>query len=132
MQIGQLAQQAGVAVDTVRYYEKQGLLPAPPRRGSYRAYEHDDVLRLRFIRRAKALGFTLGDIASLLDVSAHRNEDMGALRDTAAARLAELDARIAELERVRDALRQVVSACPGHGQLATCPILASLTREAQP
>ena len=85
MQIGQLAQHAGVAVDTVRYYEKQGLLPAPPRRGSYRAYEHDDVLRLRFIRRAKALGFTLGDIASLLDVSAHRNEDMGAVRDTAAA-----------------------------------------------
>ena len=129
MQIGQLAQQAGVAVDTVRYYEKQGLLPAPPRRGSYRAYEAEDVLRLRFIRRAKALGFTLEQIGSLLALSAQRGADMGGLRDAAQARLSELDARIAELQRVRNGLRQVVEACPGHGDLSACPILSALSQE---
>jgi MerR family transcriptional regulator, copper efflux regulator len=129
MQIGQLAQQAGVAVDTVRYYEKQGLLPAPSRRGSYRMYEPNDVLRLRFIRRAKGLGFTLEQIGSLLTLSAHRGADMGGLREAAQARLSELDARIGELERVRDGLRQVVDACPGHGALDTCPILSALSQE---
>jgi MerR family transcriptional regulator, copper efflux regulator len=129
MQIGQLAHQAGVAVDTVRYYEKQGLLPAPPRRGSYRAYEAEDVLRLRFIRRAKALGFTLEQIGSLLALSAQRGADMGGLHEAAQTRLSELDARIAELERVRDGLRHVVAACPGHGDLAACPILSALSQE---
>lgn len=139
MQIGQLAQAAGVAVDTVRYYEKQGLLPAPPRRGAYRAYAREDVQRLRFIRRAKALGFTLEEIAGLLQLSAHRNDgvgndgvgndDMGAVRQAAQARLDEIDRRIAELERVRAGLRQVLEACPGHGALADCPILASLAAE---
>lgn len=132
MQIGQLAREAGVAVDTVRYYEKQGLLPTPPRRGTYRAYEASDVQRLRFIRRAKGLGFTLEEIASLLDLSAQRHQDMGTVRETAQARLADLDARIAELQRVRAALSQVVHACPGHGELADCPILASLTKGTQP
>ena len=129
MQIGQLAQAAGVAVDTVRYYEKQGLLPAPPRRGAYRAYAREDVQRLRFIRRAKALGFTLEEIAGLLQLSAHRNDDMGAVRQAAQARLDEIDRRIAELERVRAGLRQVLEACHGHGALADCPILASLAAE---
>ena len=129
MQIGQLAQAAGVAVDTVRYYEKQGLLPAPPRRGAYRAYAREDVQRLRFIRRAKALGFTLEEIAGLLQLSAHRNDDMGAVRQAAQARLQEIEQRIAELERVRAGLRQVLDACPGHGALADCPILASLAGE---
>ena len=129
MQIGQLAHAAGVAVDTVRYYEKQGLLPAPPRRGAYRAYAREDVQRLRFIRRAKALGFTLDEIAGLLQLSAHRNDDMGAVRQAAQARLDEIDRRIAELERVRAGLRQVLEACPGHGALADCPILASLAAE---
>ena len=129
MQIGQLAQAAGVPIDTVRYYEKQGLLPAPPRRGVYRAYEREDVQRLRFIRRAKGLGFTLDEIAGLLQLSAHRHEDMGAIRQAAQSRLQDVEQRIRELERVRDGLRQVVDACPGHGALADCPILASLAEE---
>ena len=87
MQIGQLAQAAGVAIDTVRYYERQGLLPAPPRRGSYRNYQAEDVLRMRFIRRAKGLGFSLEEIAGLLQLSAHRNDDMAGLKQAAQARL---------------------------------------------
>ena len=129
MQIGQLAQAAGVAIDTVRYYERQGLLPAPSRRGSYRNYQTEDVLRMRFIRRAKGLGFSLEDIAGLLQLSAHRNDDMAGLKQAAQARLSALDERIAELERVRSALKQLVKACPGHGDLATCPILAALSEE---
>lgn len=128
MQIGQLAKLAGVAVDTVRYYERQGLLPPPSRKGSgYRRYEQEDVLRLRFIRRAKTLGFTLEEIAGLLDLSARRNDDMADFRQAAELRLQALDTRIAELERVRSALRQLVTACPGHGALAACPILAALS-----
>ena len=129
MQIGQLAQAAGVAIDTVRYYERQGLLPAPQRRGSYRNYQAEDVLRMRFIRRAKGLGFSLEEIAGLLQLSAHRNDDMAGLKQAAQARLSALEDRIAELERVRLALKQLVAACPGHGDLATCPILAALSEE---
>lgn len=130
MQIGQLAKRAGVAIDTVRYYERQGLLPAPPRKSSgYRRYEPDDVLRLRFIRRAKALGFTLEEIGGLLELSARRNDDMADLKQAADLRLQALDTRIAELERVRAGLWQLVTACPGHGALTTCPILAALSLE---
>ena len=130
MQIGQLAKLAGVAVDTVRYYERQGLLPRPQRQGSgYRRYAQDDVLRLRFIRRAKALGFTLEEIAGLLELSARRNEDMADLKQAAELRLQVLDNRIAELQRVRAGLRQLVAACPGHGVLAACPILAALSED---
>lgn len=129
MQIGQLAQAAGVAIDTVRYYERQGLLPTPARRGSYRSYQAEDVLRMRFIRRAKSLGFSLEEIAGLLQLSAQRNEDMAGLKQAAQLRLSALEERIAELERVRAALQQLVKACPGHGDLASCPILAALSEE---
>lgn len=128
MQIGELARRAEVAIDTVRYYERQGLLPKPLRQASgYRRYQDDDVLRLRFIRRAKALGFTLDDIAGLLELSARRPEDMADFKQSAQVRLEALDARIAELERVRSGLRKLVSSCPGYGALATCPILAALS-----
>lgn len=128
MQIGELAKRAGVAIDTVRYYEREGLLPKPLRqRSGYRRYEADDVLRLRFIRRAKALGFTLEEIAALLALSAGRTGDMAELKQAAELRLQALDTRIAELERVRAGLQQLVTACPGHGDLTTCPILAALS-----
>ena len=130
MQIGMLARRAGVAIDTVRYYERQGLLPKPHRQASgYRIYEEDDVARLRFIRRAKTLGFTLEEIASLLELSSRRDEDMASLRQAAEARMAEIAARITELERVRSGLQQLVTACPGHGALATCPILSALSED---
>lgn len=130
MQIGALAKRAGVPIDTVRYYERQGLLPAPPRQLSgYRRYEEGDVLRLRFIRRAKALGFSLEEIRGLLELSARRHEDMADLKQAAQVRLQSLDARIAELEAIRAALQQLVTNCPGHGQLASCPILAALAKD---
>lgn len=128
MQIGQLAKQAQVPIDTIRYYESHDILPAPARSGSgYRTYSEDDVARLRFVRRAKALGFTLREISELLQISS--GEDMAAMRTAAAARLAGVERKLDELTRIRDGLRALVVACPGHGHVQTCPILAALSKE---
>lgn len=128
MKIGTLARQAGVAIDTVRYYERQGLLPAPARTASgYRSYVDGDVARLRFIRRAKALGFTLGEIRELLGLTERRERDMAGVKSAAIQKLADVDARIAELQRMRGGLERLVASCPGHGPLAQCPILDALS-----
>lgn len=129
MNIGQLARLAGVPIDTVRYYERQQLLPLPARSAAgYRRYQDEDVLRLNFIRRAKALGFTLEEIKDLLAISASR-DDMAQVKAAASAKLALVEERIAELQRVREALRGLVEACPGHGDSSTCPILAAFNEE---
>lgn len=130
MNIGQLARLAGVPIDTVRYYEREQLLPTAKRSGAgYRIFNDSDVARIRFIRRAKALGFTLEQIGELLAVSAGCGQDMQAVHQTAAARLADIDQRMRELQRVRDALSQLVSACPGQGDLAACPIMTALQED---
>ncbi|MDD3765355.1 MAG: MerR family DNA-binding protein [Nevskiales bacterium] len=130
LSVSQLASQAGVGIDTVRYYERAGLLPKPPRRPSgYRAYPQQSVERLRFIRRAKALGFSLEEIAELLALS-DRSGDAEQIRRLAATRLAEVERRIAELQRVRDGLHRLVDACPGHdADTRDCPILSALNGE---
>lgn len=130
MNIGQLARQAGVPIDTVRYYERQGLIPEPARSASgYRQYQRDDVTRLAFIRRAKTLGFTLEEIGELMAITGQSSRDMRQMKDAAAKKLEVVDARLAELTRMRDALRGLVDACPGHGPLDTCPIMAALCTE---
>ena len=130
MQIGLLAKRAGVPIDTVRYYERNGILPPPERQASgYRAYTERDVERLRFLRRAKALGFTLVEIRDLLELSSRRDDDMGSLKATASEKLADVEQKLAELSRIRDGLRVLVDACPGHGALERCPILAALAQE---
>ena len=128
MNIGQLARQAGVPIDTVRYYERQHLLPTAQRSaGGYRVFSDSDLTRLQFIRRAKPLGFTLEEIGELLVLSDQHSQDMGSVRDTAQARLQDIAQRMAELQRMHTALSQLVDACPGHGTLDQCPILAALT-----
>lgn len=125
--IGRVAQSAGVAIDTIRFYEREGLLPEPRRRPSgYREYDQGAVARLRFIRRAKDLGFTLEEIRELLALSADRHGGVEGVRERAAARLRAINARIAELQRVRDGLSELVEACPGHGAPEDCPILKAL------
>ena len=125
--IGRIAQSAGVAIDTIRFYEREGLLPEPRRRPSgYREYDQATVSRLRFIRRAKDLGFTLDEIRELLALSADRHVGVEGVRERAAARLLAIDERIAELQRVRDGLSELVDACPGHGAPEDCPILKAL------
>lgn len=129
MQIGQLAIRSGVAIDTVRYYERHSILPPPQRLPSgYRRYSEDDIARLRFIRRAKGLGFTLTEIRDLLVLSSHPADDMAGLKATANEKLADVEHKLAELTRIRDGLRTLVDACPGHGTLERCPILAALSK----
>lgn len=128
--IGQFAKRAGVPIDTVRYYERRHLLPDPDRRTSgYRQYALDDVDRLRFIRRAKGLGFSLDEIADLLTLSTDRERGVKGVKARAKARLAELESRIAEMQRIHSGLRTLIDACPGQGVLDACPILTALTAE---
>ena len=129
--IGQLAKRAGVPIDTVRYYERNQLLaPAGRLESGYRRYGEAQLKRLRFIRRAKALGFSLAEIRELLALSEGRS--VAKVKRAAEARLADVEQRLAELERIRDALRTLVSACPGHGRAEACPILNALNEESPP
>lgn len=128
MTIGRLAERVGVSIDTIRYYERNGLLPAPTRRASgYREYAAADVERLRFIRRAKEIGFTLSEVAELLSLTANRNDDMRGVKRKAEQRLAQVEHKIEELQRVKRGLKKLTAACPGHGELARCPIVTALS-----
>lgn len=125
--ISKLAAAAGVGVPTVRYYERRGLLPKPQRRASgYRDFDHASVRRIRFIRQAKELGFTLRDVSALLKLRVTPGSDCAAVRARAAGKLAEVTARLAELERIRDALAKLVAACPAGGPVTHCTILDAL------
>ena len=128
--IGGVARRAGVGIDTIRYYEREGLLPEPQRRASgYRDYGPDVVERLRFISRAKDLGFTLEEIRELLALSTDRERGVKTVKQRAEARLGEVEQRIRELQRMRRGLKQLIDACPGHGALEHCPILRALGGE---
>ncbi|MBE1162710.1 MerR family DNA-binding protein [Dyella acidiphila] len=128
--IGAVAKRAGVQIDTIRYYEREGLLPEPLRRASgYRSYNESVIGRLRFIRRAKELGFTLEEIRDLLGLSADRHRGVKEVKQRAEQRLASIDARIAELTRIRQGLEQLIEACPGRGDPEQCPILRALAGE---
>lgn len=128
LSIGQIAEQAGVAIDTVRYYERNGLLaPAGRQASGYRRYGASELRRLRFIRRAKGLGFTLDDIRALLALSDER--DVAEVKRAAQRKLDDIDHRIAELQRVRAGLNTLIAACPGHGRAEACPILNALSNE---
>jgi MerR family copper efflux transcriptional regulator len=126
--IGTLAKRAGVSIDTVRYYEKSGLLAPESRLASgYRRYCDEQVSRLRFIRRAQELGFTLKDIRELLGIS--KQKDVAKVKRAAERKLADVEARLVALTRMRDGLATLVATCPGHGRAADCPILKALGEE---
>ena len=118
--IARLGAAAGVGVETVRYYQRRGLLAVPAGGGGVRRYDEGDVRRLRFIRRAQAAGFTLDEISELLALD--RTDDRARVRELAGERLAALDARIAELEASRTALERLRSRCAS-GRKGPCPIL---------
>ncbi len=126
--IGQLARHAELAPETLRHYERLGLIePSRRSESNYRLYDAQALQRLRFIRRAQALGFSLPEIRQLLGLHARGEGDMSEVRAIAAQRLAQIDQRMADLQRLRDGLQQLLLACPGHGALDACPILAALS-----
>lgn len=124
--IGAFAHAGGVGVETVRYYQRRGLLPAGAQAAGVRRYDAAELRRLRFIRSAQAAGFTLDEIAELLRLDA--TEDRARVRALADRRLDALDARIAELSRARAALRRLAGACAETGA-GPCPILAAFDGE---
>ncbi len=130
LSIGAAARAAGVGIDTIRYYEREGLLPEPRRRPSgYRDYDDDAVAQLRFIRRAKTLGFRLDTVRELLALSGDRARGVAGVKQRAQERLHEVEHRLCELERMRAGLQELIDACPGHGALEHCPILQALSHE---
>jgi MerR family transcriptional regulator, mercuric resistance operon regulatory protein len=120
--IGRLASAGGVGVETIRFYQRRGLLQTPTREQGIRRYGSEDVRRLRFIKQAQTAGFTLEEIRELLELDA--SDDRARARALATERVAALDAKIAELQQVRDALRRLARDC-GAGGPGPCPILAS-------
>ncbi|AOV17765.1 heavy metal-responsive transcriptional regulator [Acidihalobacter aeolianus] len=126
--IGTLASRVGLTAETLRYYERLGLIE-PSRRtaANYRLYGEDAARRLRFIRRAQTLGFSLGEIAQLLSLYAYPESDMAEVKQLAETKIREIQTRIDDLERMKQGLEALSQQCPGHGSTAECPILAALT-----
>jgi MerR family mercuric resistance operon transcriptional regulator len=131
MTIGQVAKRAGVGVETVRFYERQGLLEPPPRRPSgYRDYATAAVKRIRFIRRGRELGFTLPELGELLALRSDPGRSCLDVRRKAEARLADIEDKIRTLQRMKRILGQLVQACDARAPTRECPILDALGREA--
>jgi MerR family mercuric resistance operon transcriptional regulator len=131
MTIGRFAREAGVGVETVRYYHRRGLLPMPAAGStSYREYDEALLRRLGFIRRAQAAGFTLEEIRELLRLD--RGRDRRSVRQLAQRKLVELESRLADLRDLARALRAVVHACDRGDLAAPCPIIEAFERETTP
>ncbi|KRG68471.1 MerR family transcriptional regulator [Pseudoxanthomonas dokdonensis] len=122
LSIARFAEAGGVGVETVRFYQRKGLLPVPARAGGIRRYGESDVRQLRFIRMAQRAGFSLGEIGELIALDS--GQDRRRVRELAQARLLKLEQQIAELQQARDSLRQLAGQC-ADGAPGPCPILAA-------
>lgn len=130
MQIGELAERAGVSVQTVRYYERRGLLPEPKRtRSGYRDYEHQALRRLRFILRSKDLGFTLSEIDELLALRVDPDTTADDVRQRARSKIEATTSKIRDLERIRTALERLVESCDAHGSSDECALMHAIGAE---
>lgn len=124
---GEAADQAEVNVQTVRYYERRGLIPEPPRTsGGFRQYSPDHVARIRFIKRAQELGFTLEEAGELLQLRATPDADRADVRSVAQEKRDEVRRKIDDLQRMLATLDDLIDACEGHGSTDACPILHAL------
>jgi MerR family transcriptional regulator, copper efflux regulator len=131
--IGLVARNAGVGVETVRFYERKGLIEEPPRRPSgYREYDDEVVSRLGFIRRAKELGFTLKEIKELLSLRRDPSTSAADVKRRAEAKIADIETKIRALQKMKKALDKLTSACHGHATSAECPLLHALDHEEEP
>ena len=125
--IGQLAKQGGVNLETIRYYERRGILPRPPRTSSgYRAFSNESVRRVRFIKRAQVLGFSLREIEELLTLRARPGRSCATVQAKAKAKIADINSKLQQLSAMRGALTRLVATCARRGTTSACPILDSL------
>lgn len=128
--IGQVAKGAGVGVETVRFYEREGLLEEPDRRDSgYRQYGQEVIARLRFIRKAKELGFNLKGIKELLSLRIDPTVTCADVKARAETKITDIENRISTLERMKQALVRVTETCQGNGPTSQCPILDALEHQ---
>jgi MerR family mercuric resistance operon transcriptional regulator len=128
MRIGEVAQEAGVGVETIRYYETRGLIQKPlrPANGGFRVYPVDAVHRIRFVRRAQQLGFALNEISELLELEVDPSTRCADIRMRAEDKLEDVNARIADLKQISGALKKLIKSCPGQGPAQKCSILGTL------
>ena len=132
LSIGQVARRAGVGVETIRFYEREGVLEAPPRRASgYRQYSEDVIKRIRFIKRAQRLGFSLKEITELLLLRVDGQTTCEDVKERTRAKIAEVERKQVELQRMRRALLQVSALCTGEGPASACPMLEALDQQEQ-
>lgn len=128
---GEVADRSGVNRETVRYYEQRGLIPEPPRTdGDYRTYDERFVERIRFIKRAQELGFSLKEIKELLALRLDPDGDCGDVRAKATAKLEDVREKIRDLQQIEAVLGRLATACSGEGATSACPILDAMADEA--
>lgn len=128
--IGEVAKQARVRIETLRYYERMGLVAPPPRNGSnYRLYPEETVRRVQFIKRAQELGFSLKEIKDLLSLRVEPTTSCADVRDRALAKINTIEEKLRALKAMKHALTQLVEECPRQGAVTDCPILESLHME---
>ncbi|MFC1523263.1 MerR family transcriptional regulator [Thermodesulfobacteriota bacterium] len=126
--IGKVAKQAGVGIETIRFYERQGLIEPPPRTASgYRIYPQDCIARLHFIKRAKDLGFSLKEIKELLVLHSDPHATKADIKQKTLLKIENVKQKITDLTRIQAALEHLAGTCNGHGPISDCPILEALT-----
>jgi MerR family transcriptional regulator, copper efflux regulator len=126
--IGEVARQAGVGVETIRFYERRGLIqqPTKPRERGFRVYAPDQIKRIKFIRQAQQIGFSLREIEELLSLRADPRADCSDVRTQAVAKLEEVSRKIEQLRRIETGLKALIAVCPGQGGIQACSILDTL------
>ena len=128
--IGQVAKQSGVSVETVRYYEKEGLLEVPERKESgYRQFKGDTIDRLSFIQQAKKLGFSLKEIGELLSITSDANTVCDDVKQLSQDKLVDIEKKIKMLQQMRKSLKKLIDVCPGQAPINDCPILDALQKK---
>ncbi len=127
LKIGEVAERGGVNLQTIRYYEREGLLPKPPRRESgYRMFPESTIRQVLFIRRAQELGFTLAEIKELLSLRIDSQKECGDVKRLADAKIADIEKKIRSLEAMKRVLTRLAHSCPESGPSTDCPILESI------
>lgn len=130
MTIGKLAKNAGISTDAIRFYERRGLIAAPARTSSnYRVYPAEDAARLRFIKRAKDLGFSLSEIKELLAIRHDPSASKSDVKERTESKIRDVRRKIVDLSRILGALEHLANACDGHGPVSDCPIIEALDEQ---